>query len=152
MNNDIEVQLTCTNGHQHCELALNVHESHSGSIDWQATSGWDFCPQCDAGHSDEELGRAKQQVIKYYQNKAQHTYDPPRDLEELSEYLKLGFGWQGAPIKGGDVDWSALPIFGGEEPANTQEIWSWDETRLLVGTYAYDLDIVPRAEWFRPRD
>lgn len=39
---------------------------------------------------------------------------------------------------------SSLPTFGGEEPADTQEVWSWDETRLLVGTCASDLEIVDR--------
>lgn len=43
-----------------------------------------------------------------------------------------------------------LPTFGGEEPAGgTSEVWSWDETRLLVGTCASDLRIVARSEWRR---
>ena len=28
---------------------------------------------------------------------------------------------------------SELPTFGGDEPSDTCEVWSWDETRLLVG-------------------
>lgn len=38
-----------------------------------------------------------------------------------------------------------LPTFGGEEPESTSGVWSWDEKRLLVGTCASDLQIVPRA-------
>jgi len=37
-----------------------------------------------------------------------------------------------------------LPTFGGVEPTDTYEVWSWDETRLLVGTCADDLKIVNR--------
>lgn len=44
----------------------------------------------------------------------------------------------------GTLDWSSLPVFGGEEPASTLGVWSWDETHLLVGECADDLAIVPR--------
>ena len=39
---------------------------------------------------------------------------------------------------GADEDLSALPTFGGEEPAGTAGIYSWDATRLLVGPGAAD--------------
>lgn len=45
-----------------------------------------------------------------------------------------------------------LPIFGGEEPADTMDIGSWDETRLLVGTCAQDLQIVARKDWRQSND
>lgn len=35
------------------------------------------------------------------------------------------------------VDICALPTFGGEPPADTQEVWSWDEDNLLVGTGSF---------------
>ena len=38
-----------------------------------------------------------------------------------------------------------LPTFGGPEPDDTSGVWSWDETRLLVGSCIDDLRIVPRA-------
>lgn len=44
----------------------------------------------------------------------------------------------------GNLDWTALPTFGGEEPSDTGGIWSWDATRLLVGSCASDLRIVYR--------
>lgn len=31
-----------------------------------------------------------------------------------------------------EVDLTSLPTFGGEEPANTLGVWSWDEKHLLV--------------------
>lgn len=40
-----------------------------------------------------------------------------------------------------------LPAFGGEAPANTLEVWSWDADRLLVGLCADDLRIVSREDW-----
>lgn len=30
-------------------------------------------------------------------------------------------------------DMTSLPTFGGDEPQDTQGIWSWDETRWIVG-------------------
>lgn len=39
-----------------------------------------------------------------------------------------------------------LPNFGGSAPADTASVWSWDATRLLVGTCADDLNIVSRDD------
>lgn len=44
-----------------------------------------------------------------------------------------------------DADLSDLPAFGGETPARTEGVWSWDEDRLLVGEG--ELEIVTRAAW-----
>jgi len=54
----------------------------------------------------------------------------------------------GLPFAHGERDWSSLPTFGGDEPADTREVWSWDATRLLVGTCADDLRIVERADYY----
>lgn len=43
------------------------------------------------------------------------------------------------------VDMTSLPTFGGQEPADTIGVWSWDESRLLVGEG--NLEIVDRADW-----
>mgnify|MGYP003625742748 CR=1 FL=1 len=43
-------------------------------------------------------------------------------------------------------DYSDLPTFGGTMPADTIEIFSWDKTRLLVGTCADDMRIISRSE------
>jgi hypothetical protein len=34
-----------------------------------------------------------------------------------------------------DTDTTALPVFGGPEPANTMGIFSWDKTSLLVQSH-----------------
>jgi hypothetical protein len=53
-------------------------------------------------------------------------------------------------IKSGDLDelddWSNFPIFGGKEPEDTAEIWSWDETRLIVGICSQSMEIISREE------
>ncbi len=38
-----------------------------------------------------------------------------------------------------------LPCYGGTQPKNTLEVWSWDADRLLVGACATELEIVSRA-------
>lgn len=43
------------------------------------------------------------------------------------------------------LDWASLPTFGGSEPADTREVWSWDDGSVLVGTCAGDLQIVSRG-------
>jgi hypothetical protein len=68
--------------------------------------------------------------------------------KNLSQYANLDKLY--AAIKAGDLDdmpewqWTELPTFGGEEPADTWGVWSWDETRLMVGTHKGDFEIVPR--------
>ena len=43
--------------------------------------------------------------------------------------------------------WTDLPKFGGEEPADTSEVWSWDDKRLIVGTCGSDIRIINREDW-----
>jgi len=50
----------------------------------------------------------------------------------------------GLPTAYGEIDWSSLPTFGGREPNDTAEVWSWDATHLLVGDQQ-ELEIVPRV-------
>ena len=58
-------------------------------------------------------------------------------LDDLLSVLKLD-GYL-------DADMDDLPTFGGAEPLVTSRAWSWDETRLLVGTCGDDFEIVERA-------
>ena len=37
-----------------------------------------------------------------------------------------------------------LPTFGGVEPVDTNGVWSWDATHLIVGTCNEDLEIIER--------
>jgi hypothetical protein len=68
----------------------------------------------------------------------------PTSLRELHELLVDGSVWDGAPIKHGEIDLTSLPTFGGDEPADTSEVWSWDETSELVGSCIGDMKILPR--------
>ncbi len=42
-----------------------------------------------------------------------------------------------------------LPTFGGKEPADTSEVWSWDATHLIVGTCVKDIEIISQDNWDR---
>ena len=44
------------------------------------------------------------------------------------------------------LDWTDLRTFGGEAPADTSGVWSWDEDRILVGDGLADLRIEDRRE------
>ena len=51
-----------------------------------------------------------------------------------------------AALRAGDVELSAdLPVFA-PEWENPEGVWSWDETRAIVGTCADDLEILDRSE------
>jgi hypothetical protein len=90
-------------------------------------------------------------------------HNPPRNLETLCALLQDGDLWVGAALTYGrgcvpegaqdgdfgseDLDWASLPTFGGEMPARFECVWSWDETRLLVGSRKSELEIVDRHEY-----
>lgn len=50
-----------------------------------------------------------------------------------------------ADVKSEDyIDFSSLPTYGGQAPRDTAGVWSWDETRVLVGQCVSDFEIVSR--------
>lgn len=68
------------------------------------------------------------------------------DLESLAEAIEAA-KWHEDDL-GTQLDrlMTNLPTFGGEAPATgTYQVWSWDETRLLVGPEANK--IVAREDW-----
>ncbi|MCP3102488.1 hypothetical protein LZ198_26800 [Myxococcus sp. K15C18031901] len=44
-----------------------------------------------------------------------------------------------------DQPWTVLPTFGGAAPARTEDVWSWDATRVLSGPEATALVLQPRT-------
>lgn len=42
------------------------------------------------------------------------------------------------------VDMTSLPVYGGDEPSDTREIWSWDATHLLVSGEGGRFTLTPR--------
>lgn len=69
-------------------------------------------------------------------------------LDDLCRYLR-------SPLAASDLtdnDFCDLPTYGGQPPADTYGIWSWDATRLLVGEGQGDLAIVPRVSYDRLTD
>ncbi len=65
-------------------------------------------------------------------------YDQAQDLDELFVLLN-------ADAERDDSALTELPTFGGDEPADTMSIWSWDETRLIVGEGEFE--IINRSDW-----
>jgi hypothetical protein len=53
------------------------------------------------------------------------------DLGDLDDYVSM----------------SALPIFGGQVPSDTNEIWSWDAEELMVTGPEGGFIVVDREEW-----
>ena len=62
----------------------------------------------------------------------------PTNLDQLLVHLRR----YGTNIS--EHRWAGLPTYGGDEPRNTLGVWSWDATRLIVGTCAADMRIIDR--------
>lgn len=68
----------------------------------------------------------------------------PMTAENLDELLEC---LQDYDAEHSGVDLTSLPVFGGgEPPSGTYGIWSWDKSRVLVGS-GDDLRIDTRKEW-----
>jgi hypothetical protein len=52
----------------------------------------------------------------------------------------------GLPTADGAIDWASLPTFGGEEPQDTGEVWSWDATRVMLGAGGGDVYLADRRD------
>lgn len=46
-----------------------------------------------------------------------------------------------------NIDWSALPTFGGEEIEQPYCVWSWDAENIIIGESVDDLRIMSRTEY-----
>ena len=64
----------------------------------------------------------------------------PESLEDLRELIAGG-------LVGGDYD--AYATFGGEAPHRSEGVFSWDRSRVLIGSCPDSLEIVDRDEWER---
>ena len=72
------------------------------------------------------------------------SFEPIADLDDL--YKKMLIDHPSTLDRYGS--WSSdLPNFGGEEPDDTDGVWSWDEKRLIIGSFAGDLAIITREEY-----
>ena len=70
---------------------------------------------------------------------------PIDDLDDLCDALRLGGRVSVYPegaTQASDMD--ELPTFGGDV-VTTELVWSWDSTRMIVGTCADDYEIVARV-------
>jgi hypothetical protein len=56
--------------------------------------------------------------------------------------------WHGAPMKNGELDMTSLPTFGTSLSylSRTEGVWSWDETRMLIGDAGYNFEIIDRTK------
>lgn len=71
--------------------------------------------------------------------------EPVKSLDDL--YIKMLKDHPSVMDKYENAWSSDLPNFGGEEPDDTEGVWSWDYTRLIVGSSARDLEIITREEF-----
>jgi len=63
------------------------------------------------------------------------------DLEELCDLLNSL-----SAQECDENDLSSLPTYGGDEPVNTSEIWSWDRDSLIIGD-GNEYEIISREKY-----
>lgn len=77
----------------------------------------------------------------------------PISLDALFLLMKFGshgeWDHHGLKWSGNERDWTDLPLYNTKPIAipDTREIWSWDDTRLIVGTCSDDIHIVNTKEY-----
>ena len=59
-----------------------------------------------------------------------------KNLQELLDAMRAGAF--------DEREMCELPTFGGPEPRDTREIWSWDATHVITGTHPGDYKIEKR--------
>jgi hypothetical protein len=67
-------------------------------------------------------------------------------IKNLDALLKIITSDDDLELRHG-LDICMLPTFGGDEPGSTHGVWSWDETRLIIGAGRADFKIVNRADY-----
>jgi len=72
------------------------------------------------------------------------SFEPIKSLDDLYKKMLVDH----PSTVGRDGMWSSdLPNFGGADLAGNDGVWSWDEKRLIIGSFAGDLAIITREEY-----
>jgi hypothetical protein len=121
------------------DMGHDAYDVHQAFCD--ATSG-----ECDADDVDEECEAAFAITDRMEQGKHSTAVflEEADDLDGLRErLLLLRAAAEETPYKLEEVcDLTSLPTFGGREPADTIEVWSWDAARLMIG---HEFELEPRT-------
>ena len=76
--------------------------------------------------------------------KLAQSFEPIKSLDDLYKKMLVDH----PSTVGRDGMWSSdLPNFGGADLAGNDGVWSWDDTRLIIGSFAGDLAIITREEY-----
>lgn len=71
------------------------------------------------------------------------TGEAERSTSDITTLDELYSAMRGGQITQG---WDDLPTFGGADIEDTHGVWSWDARRMIFGTCADDIEIVPRED------
>lgn len=134
--------ITATLNTETLRVSLDVDGIDAGSGKWRngitdtsAQLVRDNDDATDEVYAALDVGfRAQLAVMRLTTLKAEHP-----TLDSLLASMRSG------ALSERDADWSDLPSYGGATPENTLGIWSWDETRLLVGECSTDLWLISRV-------
>ena len=74
-----------------------------------------------------------------------------RKATNLDELYNMMMEYHPSTLDWTRQQWSSdLPTFGGEAPSDTEAIWSWDDTRVIMGYGSQDLEIRGREAVAHP--
>lgn len=83
----------------------------------------------------EEVQKAAQSAFDDYIDGKKKSYKDCKTLKELFAVIRY--------YTDGDEWPSDMPVFTGKELENDVGVWSWDDTRAIVGSCPSDLEILP---------
>ena len=80
-------------------------------------------------------------------NATQQAVNAAKNLQELCEVLN-SFESDGELTLDNVVDLPSLPTFGGVEPSDTREVWSWDAGNVLLWDGKYYVEPRDPNAWY----
>jgi len=105
--------------------------ANCGTTEGRIEHGGYYCgrPVCDACNEYAEANGGAERPVTY--TTAMNLIVTAVDLDSLKAALNDIEANASEDVRA-DIDYSDLPTFGGEAPADTTGVWSWDETHMLT--------------------
>jgi hypothetical protein len=101
----------------------------------------------DAGGAGEEVAPG---TLSFAARKIRDAANLSGLFDAVREYAAL-IGLGGNEQAENHIDVASLPKFGGEQPLKHLQVWSWDETHVLVGSgsglFPIEWRLVDRKDW-----
>lgn len=128
------------------DVAYNIYTVNNClDVFGRCENGIDFDAIKEAfNRTKNAFNRTKNATIFEAFKRLAQSFEPITNLDDL--YNKMLIDHPSTLDRFGQ--WSSdLPNFGGADLAGNDGVWSWDETRLIIGEFSGNLEIISREEY-----